>query len=175
MNSQNDIYLFPFNLTPNRNMFRYFTLLLLLVSTSTFAQKELTLDNFYDGSFFPRTVKSLNWMNDGQFYTEIKDNNIIQSKVIDGSKVATIVKGDSLGIEIEDYEFNADETFVMILTQKEMIYRRSYTAEYYVYDLKNQVFSKLSENGPQSFATLSPDGKMVAFVRDNNIFRCEIG
>ncbi len=151
-------------------MNRIFFLLPLLMSSVLMAQKEIKVENFYDGTFTEERVKSLNWMKDGQFYSELSENNVIKNRVTDASTVAVLVNGDSLGIEIDDYSFSTDESKILLLTKQTFIYRRSFTAEYYVYDLKNKTFTKLSENGPQSYATFSPDGKMVAFVRDNNLF-----
>lgn len=151
-------------------MKRFAFLSAMLISALCWAQKEIQVENFYDGTFSQERVRSLNWMNDGLYYSELSGNNVIKNRVTDASTVATLVNGDSLGINITDYTFSSDESKVLLMTERESIYRRSFTAEYYMYDMKNKVFSKLSENGPQSYATFSPDGKMVAFTRDNNIF-----
>lgn len=151
-------------------MKRFAFLSAMLISALSWAQKEIQVENFYDGTFSQERVRSLNWMNDGLYYSELSGNNVIKNRVTDASTVATLVNGDSLGINIDDYTFSSDESKVLLMTERESIYRRSFTAEYYMYDMKNKVFSKLSENGPQSYATFSPDGKQVAFTRDNNIF-----
>src|SRR5690606_7424232 len=49
-------------------------------------------------------------------------------------------------------------------------YRRSFTAQYYIYNLVTEDFIPLSDNGAQQLATFSPDGDRVAFVRNNNLF-----
>ena len=49
------------------------------------------------------------------------------------------------------------------------IYRNSYTAEHYIFDRKNNKVEPLSQNGAQQVPKFSPDGTMVAFVRNNNI------
>lgn len=51
-----------------------------------------------------------------------------------------------------------------------MIYRRSFTAEYYVYDIMRSTVKRVSTKGPQKSATISHDGRFVAYERDNNIF-----
>ena len=50
------------------------------------------------------------------------------------------------------------------------IYRRSSTADYYIYTIQSRKLEKLSSGGPQQIPTWSPDGNQIAFVRDNNIF-----
>jgi dipeptidyl-peptidase 4 len=90
--------------------------------------------------------------------------------VSDGAVVATLYDPAKDGIVIDDYSLSADEQQLLIVTGYEAIYRRSGRAENYLYDLKTNELRKLSTKGKQQFATLSPDGKKVAFVRNNNLF-----
>lgn len=50
------------------------------------------------------------------------------------------------------------------------IYRHSFTAEYYVYDMMRSTVKRVSGKGPQRSAVISHDGRFVAYERDNNIF-----
>ena len=63
-----------------------------------------------------------------------------------------------------------DESRILIQTNTRPIYRRSFTAEYYIYSVRNNTLEPLSKNGPQQVPLFSPDGNNIAFVRDNNIF-----
>ena len=73
-------------------------------------------------------------------------------------------------LEFFDYSFSPDESKILIATEEEPIYRRSSTYENYVFDLSTKKVSKVSAAGKQMFASFSPDGNKIAFVRDNNIF-----
>ncbi len=163
------LHCIKFNLI--NNMIKYISILLILVSSSlVIAQKKIKVENFYDGTFSAERVRSFNWMKDGQFYSELKSNKITRSNITDASKVTTLFDGSKNNVNIQDYSFSADEKKILIVTNRESIYRRSFTAEYYVYDVVNDKLTKLSNGGPQSYATFSPDGKKVAFVRKNNLF-----
>ena len=77
----------------------------------------------------------------------------------------------------DSYSFSPDGSKLLIATETNYIYRRSYQAVHYIYSLKrnidgkiNNVVERLSDGGPQQAPVFSPDGTMVAFVRDNNIF-----
>jgi len=64
---------------------------------------------------------------------------------------------------------NHDETKFLIPTETESIYRHSSKSIFYVWDSKAKNLERLAE-GKQRLAEFSPDGKYVAFVRDNNLF-----
>jgi dipeptidyl-peptidase-4 len=144
-----------------------------LLPFNLFAQQQIEVSNLIDGTFSQRSVRSLNWMNDGQFYSALTDNKVVKYDVRTGESVETILDGNALDIEIDDYAFSNDESYVLLLTDRQSIYRRSFTAIYYLFDRNSKALSKLSE-GRQAYATLSPDNSKVAFTRDNNLFYKEL-
>ncbi|MCA1746748.1 MAG: DPP IV N-terminal domain-containing protein, partial [Bacteroidales bacterium] len=74
----------------------------------------------------------------------------------------------------DSYEFSADEKFILLTTKTEPIYRRSFLAEYFIYNTKNKKIAPLSGHGKQQLASLSPDNRHVAFVRENNIYLVDL-
>lgn len=153
-------------------MFTLFLLPALLV-----AQREITIDDFTTrNTFAQRSVYGINWMNDGKFYSSQDGNKIVKFNITTGQAVETLVDGDALNtkLNIQSYEFSSDEKKLLLLTEREGIYRRSYKAEYYIYDLTRMSIQKLSLGGKQSYATFSPDATKVAFVRNNNLFYVDL-
>ncbi len=149
------------------------TAILLLFVFVTNAQEKVTIEDIYKkGTFRQKSVYNINWMNDGQFYSVKEDNDIIKYNVATGQAVETILKGGDLSPEIKfsSYTFSADEQKVLLMTNRKAIYRRSYTADFYVYDFNTKKLDKLSQDGVQSYATFSPDGSKVGFTRANNLF-----
>lgn len=148
--------------------------LVLLVLTNGFAQKEITLaDLWQNWTFYQRSVNGLRSMNDGKHYTATeRGGKIVKYSYETGEKVAEILDFSKLGIDAQfsDYSFNNDESLILLETNAEAIYRRSYTADYYVYNVATKKVTPLSENGAQQLATFSPDSKKVAFARKNNLF-----
>ncbi len=69
-----------------------------------------------------------------------------------------------------DFSFPSKTGKRLIPTEIEPIYRHSFRAEYQFVNDASEVSKPLSPNGKQQSATLSPDGKKAAFVRDNNLF-----
>lgn len=78
-------------------------------------------------------------------------------------------QGESLK-QFDGYSLSPDGKRMLIQTNTHKIYRRSSTADYYIYTIQSRKLEKLSSGGPQQIPTWSPDGNQIAFVRDNNIF-----
>ena len=71
----------------------------------------------------------------------------------------------------DDYQIAEDGKHILLYTDTEPIYRRSKKMNVYHFDVRRRLVSPLSETaGKVMIPTFSPDGRMVAFVRDNNIF-----
>lgn len=144
-------------------------------------KQKLTLDEiFKKGTFNPKTIRGINWMNDGQFYSSLNSTKdadfILKYDIKNGAVTDTILNGLSLPkfnsntLRIDDYAFSADENKLLLATEKESIYRRSSKAFYFIYDLNTRSLKKLAEGDKQSYATFSPDGSKVAYVRNNNLY-----
>lgn len=150
--------------------------LLCVLSLQAFAQEstqQITVESIWkEYKFYPKSVRGIRWMNDGQYYSSLKENNVEKYDVTNGEKVSTIINGSELSpsIEIGGYVFSADEKQVLLMTGREAIYRRSYVAEYYILNLENKSLKRLSPEGKCSYATFSPDGSKVAYVRGNNLY-----
>jgi dipeptidyl-peptidase-4 len=146
--------------------------LAILMAGPILAQKQITVEDFTTANKFrTKSVYGIRWMNDGQFYSALKDNAIVKYDVTTGNIVETILDGKTMEpvITIRDYEFSNDESQILLLTDRQAIYRRSFTAIYYVYNRANKTSIKLA-SGRQAYGTFSPDGTKVAFTRDNNLF-----
>lgn len=125
----------------------------------------------------PATVKEMTPLADGESFAAISDNGreieIYSYKT--GQKTGTLfsldgVKGDIKIDGFEGYKLSDNEKKILLWNNSKKIYRYSFTADYYVYDILRSTLAKVSENGPQRGATISHDGRMVAYQRDNNIF-----
>lgn len=139
--------------------------------------KSFTLDDLMKARIFRAAgLNEIRSMNDGLHYTTLSPDYtyITKFEYKTGDQVSTVfdikdLKDESIKM-IFDYEFNEDESALLIQTSYDAIYRRSFKADYYIYNIKTKTSKPLSTNGKQQLATFSPDGKMVAFVRDNNMF-----
>ncbi|MFO7864715.1 MAG: DPP IV N-terminal domain-containing protein [Salinivirgaceae bacterium] len=150
----------------------------LVMSLQLVAQKHnVTIDDLYKNyTFYAKSVYGLNSMNDGLHYSTLENQGkaIVKYSYKTGEVIDTILNVENLDDDnlksIVDYQFNDSETKIVIYTNRERIYRRSFFADYYVYNLEENKLTKVSEKGRERLATLSPDGKYIAYLRDNNLF-----
>ncbi|KAA3651841.1 MAG: S9 family peptidase [Bacteroidetes bacterium] len=141
---------------------------------------DITLaDIWKDYKFYSKSVSGLNSMNDGLHYTVLENGengkSIVKYAYSTGEKVAVLVDAKDLSIDgknlsIDAYEFSADENKVLIATEKESIYRRSWKARHFIYDITDKTTLQLSEGDKEMYASFSPSGSKVAYVKANNLF-----
>ncbi|MDR2653532.1 MAG: S9 family peptidase [Prevotellaceae bacterium] len=136
-------------------------------------KKDITLEDILVKHVFAaKSFYGLRSMNDGEHYTQIENLAISKYKYATGEFVENLMEFENQDIRnmMENYEFSDDETKILFTTNSKLIYRRSFTADYIVYDISTKQYQSLSPNGQQKVAKFSPDGTKIAFVRDNNIF-----
>lgn len=156
-----------------KKLFVLFYALLCLISVQ--AQK-VTLQDVANGTYRAQSIHGLKPMLDGEHYTQIsKDHKrIVKYSFKTGKEVATIfdvaTARNSTLKSFDDYIMSPDESLILIQTETKPIYRRSFTAVYYLYNVKNRTLDPLSNNGPQQVPLFSPDSHQIAFVRNNNIY-----
>ena len=147
----------------------------LLMSVQAVAGEKLSLKDITRGEFRAKSIKEVRPMPDGETYAQISD---------DGKSIETYAfkTGQQVGVifdaktargaqiqRVEGYILSPDGKRILIQTETAPIYRRSFTATFYIYDIRNNKLEPLSEGGPQQTPVFSPDGNLIAFVRDNNI------
>ncbi|MBR3883318.1 MAG: S9 family peptidase [Bacteroidaceae bacterium] len=158
-------------------MKRTFTILLLAIfAISIFAGNNLNLRDVINYAYWPETYSAIKPMADGEHFARLSSDRsmVLQYSFKTGEVVDTIFNAATArGFNqkrIDGYQFSPDEARLLIQTKTTPIYRRSFTAEHYIFSRKNNKVAPLSQNGAQQVPKFSPDGTMIAFVRNNNIF-----
>ena len=149
---------------------------LFVMSLSAFAGDKVTLHDVIHGGYWPQTYAAIKPMADGVHFARMSDDRsmILKGSFKNGAIVDTLFNAATArGFEqkkIDGYQFSPDEQLILLQTKTKGIYRNSFTAEHYIYSRKNNKVEPLSQNGAQQVPKFSPDGTMIAFVRDNNLF-----
>lgn len=146
----------------------------LLLCCSVFAQ-EITLEDIWaKGTFRSKSIDEIRSMKNGENYCILKREGIEKYAYATGKKTEEIVSFSDLKFKTEseyvfDYQFNQDESKLLLATNPQFIYRRSYLANYYIYDVKTKQLTSVNKDKVR-LAEFAPDGSKVAYVKDNNLF-----
>lgn len=153
-----------------------FLLLIILttISSTASAGVPVTIDDIFQGTFRAKRHVSVTPLPDGEQYACLSEGKVQVYSFKNGKQTATLFDpATAIGEKIDNvqaFKLSPDGSKMLLATKVKLIYRRSYTAEWYIYDIRSKQLSRLSENGPQQSPVWSPDANLVAFVRDNNIF-----
>lgn len=157
------------------------TLLLLLLFTSVFGQQKISVEAIFSGEFTAKRMDELQSMKNTNQYTVLNADEASGSMQIDLfdfatlKKVATLIDTKSqsklLG-GIDSYTFSSDEKKILIANNTNHIYRHSFTADYFLFDLGSKELTKILEQVQEP--TFSPDGKKIGYVKENNLYIYDI-
>ena len=153
----------------------------LLFISGVFAQngsKRVELMEVMGTTFRQETgVGEMRSMPDGEHFTQMNRERtmVIKYAYRTGNPVDTLFNtGNARECTFEtfdDYMISSTGFRMILLRGRESIYRRSFKSEVFDYDVRRNMVKPLSDSeGKLMIPTFSPDGRMCAYVRDNNIW-----
>ncbi len=154
-----------------------FTALLLFLCFTVFGQQKITVEEIYNGAFRTKGMDRLQSMKNNNQYTVLNFDKAARSMQIDLYDFATLKKIAVL-IDtkehkelpmIDSYTFDASEKMILLACNSKQIFRHSFTADYYLYNIETKQLTKLFDFAVQE-PTFSPDGKKIAYAKENNLF-----
>ncbi len=154
------------------------TLYCLLVSCFTvLGQKEISLEAIWGRTFRAERLGEIKHLSNGEEFCVLQYSRsknatkIVAKKYGDENDERLILSAMDIPEMdyFEIYEFNADESKVLLGVNQKVQYRYSRSAEFYVYDFKTKKAIQLSTDRVFN-PTFSPDGKNIAYGVNNNIF-----
>lgn len=159
-------------------MKKFFVLCTVLLMTvgDIMSGNMLQLKDIANGTYSAEYLSAVTPLSDGESYAMIsKDGRqIVKYSYKTGKQIGVLFDvGNTIGESIDafdNYIMSPDGTKMLIQTNTKKIYRRSFTATYYIYNIADRRMELLSDKGIERTPVWSPDGLKVAFVRDNNIF-----
>jgi len=151
----------------------------------------LTLDRIFastefDGESAPRIL----WNEHGPGYYTLEDpedqsggKQLVRHDPATGDQEiilpahAFVPPGASGPLGIDGWEFSRDGSKLLLFTDSRRVWRDHTRGDYWVLDVTTRELRKLGGDAAPStlmFATFSPDGKHVAYVRENNLYVQEL-
>ena len=150
--------------------------MMLLATSNVSADNKITLKDVTGKTFTPKYITGVDPIKGTDRYASISNDGrqIIEYAFKTGNQTRVLfdianTHGESIK-QLDGYTLSPDGKRMLIQTNTHKIYRRSFTADYYIYTIQSRKLEKLSTGGSQQIPTWSPDGNQIAFVRDNNIF-----
>jgi dipeptidyl-peptidase-4 len=156
-------------------------LVFLLSSLNLIAQQKLTVEEIYSGAFRTETMDELFAMKNSNQYTVLNFDRSSRSMQLDLYDFATLQKiktiidtknFPALVDGIDSFVFSKDEKQLLIANNTNPIFRHSFTANYFLYDLSTKKLTKILEQVQEP--TFSPDGLKIGFAKENNLFVYDI-
>lgn len=157
------------------------TFLFLLLSLCVFGQQKITVEAIFNGEFSAKGMDKLQSMQNTNQYTVLNYDRTSRNTQIDLFDFATLKKVSTL-IDtknqpkltggIQSYSFSSDEKMILIANNTNSIYRHSFTADYFLYNIETKDLNKILEQVQEP--TFSPDGKKIAYAKGNNLFIYDI-
>jgi dipeptidyl-peptidase-4 len=160
---------------------RKITFLFLLLCFAVFGQQKITVEAIFRGEFSAKRMDELQSLKNTNHYTVLNYDRTSRSMQIDLFDFATLKKVSTL-IDtkdqtkllngIESYTFSSDEKMILIANNTNPIYRHSFTADYFLYNIETKELNKVLEQVQEPM--FSPDGKKIAYAKGNNLFIYDI-
>jgi dipeptidyl-peptidase-4 len=126
------------------------------------------------------------WLGDGSAYTTLEEadneggQNLVRYDTERGAREVLVVarqlipQGDSVPLRVEEYAWSPDRTMLLIFTNTQPVWRLNTRGDYWVLEPAtgrlSQLGGKAAKPSTLMFAKFSPDGRRVAYVRENNLY-----
>ncbi|MDR0505698.1 MAG: S9 family peptidase [Dysgonamonadaceae bacterium] len=161
-----------------KKIFFIFTcLVFILYLQAQNGSKTLLLNDIINKKYNSAFRDDIRSMPDGEHYTVLSADKkaILKYAYKTGRFVDTLFHVDKTRETklkyIDGYLISNTGYRIIVWNETEKIYRRSWKADIYDYDVRRNFLTPLSETkGKLMIPTFSPDGRMCAFVRDNNLW-----
>jgi dipeptidyl-peptidase-4 len=155
--------------------------LFLFTSLSAIAQQKITLEEIWGGAFRTQGMTELAALKNTNQYTVLnfdKESKTMQIDLYDFAtlnKVYALVdsKDFKLLTGIDSYTFSKDEKKILIANNSDQIFRHSFVANYFIYDITAQTLVKLADYKVQE-PNFSPDGTKISYAFENNMYLYDI-
>lgn len=132
----------------------------------------VSFQSFSQGSGFK-------WSNNGTSYYVVQEEGIIQYNLPNNnpkifvSREQLTPENANIPLSVSFFAFSEDEEKMLLFTNTKRVWRLHTKGDYWVLNMTTGGLQQLGKSLPKTslmFAKISPDGKLAAYVSDNNIY-----
>jgi len=154
--------------------------LFLFIVTNLVAQEKITLEQIWSGYFRTQQINELQVLKNTCQYTVLNHDRTTGIFTIDLYDYATLEKKSTLfstqkfpeiyNYNIDSYSFDQSEKKILIATNSEPIFRRSFTADFFVYDISSEKLQKVSNKSYVQEPAFVPNQEKIVYAFENNLY-----
>jgi dipeptidyl-peptidase 4 len=148
----------------------------------------LTLDRIFNSDeFAPERLGPVRWLDNAAAYVKLEADSttpggrsLVRYDAATGkrevwvSAARLIPQGDSMPLAVEDYSISPDGKQLLVFTNSQKVWRENTRGDFWALDLASNRLQKLGGGSAKPstlmFAKFAPDGRRVAYVRENNLY-----
>jgi dipeptidyl-peptidase-4 len=140
----------------------------------------LTVERIFSRELSVAPVPRPAWSRTGSSYIDVRPtkdggSELVRFDIATG-KETVLARADQLAsggreLKVEELSLSGDEGLALLFHNSVPVWRNNTRGVFDIYDFKTGTLRPVStKTGLQMFAKVSPDGRKVAFVRDNDLF-----
>ena len=153
--------------------------------TTPLPRESLTVARIFSGDFASRGIGQVRWLDGGSAYTTVetaaggRGREIVRHETATGARSVLVSAaqltppGDSVPLALANFAWSPDASKLLVFTNTRKVWRLNTRGDYWVLDRTSGRLTKLGGDAPEAtlmFATFSPDGRSVAYVRENDMY-----
>lgn len=132
------------------------------------------LSDIISGAYRPNTLPELTFMNNSERYISLCENKVCTFDSRTGKQQDILFEPNNTKPfqldTIEGFILSPDERFLLVYKDKQQIYRHSFKARYYLYNIERHELTCIAADSLISSPIFSPDSKYIAYSFNNNLY-----
>ncbi len=132
------------------------------------------LSDIISGAYRPNTLPELTFMNNSERYISLCENKVCTFDSRTGKQQDILFEPNNTKPfqldTIEGFILSPDERFLLVYKDKQQIYRHSFKARYYLYNIERHELTCIASDSLISSPIFSPDSKYIAYSFNNNLY-----
>jgi len=154
-------------------------LIFIMISLLNAQWKDLTLEDVFKKSpFKTASIGQWKWFPESDDYLFFKMDSTIETRSLYKYDLANgdtslYLAGDNFAydgknLNLVDYTIHPKSKKILLVTERQRIWRHSRSAVYYLYDMNSKIVKQVADGNRLRNVKFSQDGKSIAYLKDDN-------